>query len=104
MPYAFLSSAAFSFQAVSAVFLLWKGSNEDGSEVMQSIGNGIASALSQARYPFVVQDRFSYVLDRTGGRQRRPSNMNVFQNARGIVYSGYSVGCSGFADLYSIGD
>jgi hypothetical protein len=104
MPLTFLSSAAFSFKSVSSVFLLWKGSNEEGSDVMQSIESGIASELNVTRYPFDVQDRFAYVLERTGGRQRRPSNMNVFQNARGIVYSGYSVACSGLADLYSIGD
>ncbi len=68
---------------------------------MQSIESGIATAQYVTQYPFVVQDRFAYVLDRTGGR--RLSNMNVFQNVRGIVYSGYSVACSGLADLYSIG-
>ena len=104
MPYTFLSSASFSFNSVTSVFLLWKGSNEDASFVQQSIKEGITAALSQKPHPFVVQDRFFYIVQQTQGRQRRPSNMNAFQNVRGIIYTGYSVGCSGFAELYSLGD
>jgi hypothetical protein len=86
------------------VFLLWKGSNEDASNIILSIGEAVSAAFSKRNYPFTVEDRFSYILDRTQGRERRPSSMNVFQNVRGIIYTGYSVGCSGFAELYSLGD
>jgi hypothetical protein len=104
MPYSFLSSSLFSFNSVSPVFLLWKGSNEDASNIMQSIGEALFAMFSKWNYPFTVEDRFSYIANRTQGRERRPSSMNVFQNVRGIIYTGYSVGCSGLAELYSLGD
>jgi len=71
---------------------------------MQLLEFGIQKRLQglPGQSPFLVQDRFAYILNRTGGAVHRPP-MNSFQNVLGIIYSGYSVGCSGFAELYSLG-
>jgi hypothetical protein len=105
VPYTFLSSASFSYRSVEPVFLLWKGSNEHASDVIRVIEDSLSRdmSLTPGAFPFVVQDRFYYIGRRTGGKMRRPSSMKEFANALGIIYTGYSVGCSGFAELYSLG-
>jgi hypothetical protein len=85
------------------VFLLWSGSNGDRSPIMSFIESEIQQRLQaldpRSRNPILVLNRFSY-----GGQAHfRPTSMVYYQNARAIIYSGYSVGCSGFAELYSLG-
>ncbi len=103
-PLTFLSSASFLPDALQSVFLLWSGSNGERSPVMSFIESEIQQRLQaldpRSRNPILVLDRFSY-----GGQAHfRPTSMTYYQNARAIIYSGYSVGCSGFAELYSLGN
>ena len=104
--YTFLSSTLFSPRAVDAVFLIWAGSNYDKSPFMSKLESAIQYSLHQLpeQMPFLVLDRFAYIAKQSAGKSRRPSSMSSFQNVLGIIYSGYSVGCSGFAELYSLGD
>lgn len=73
---------------------------------MRRLEMGIQKRMleKQVLSPYTVQDRFDYISRRTGRTTLRPSSMNSFQNVLGIIYSGYSVGCSGFAELYSLGN
>lgn len=105
-PYTFLSSAAFSSEAVDSAYLFWSGSNYDKSPLMRLLEFGIQKRLEElpGQSPFLVQDRFAYISNRTGGTAHRPPSMTSFQNVLGIIFSGYSVGCSGFAELYSLGN
>ena len=103
-PYTLLSSATFSFNAVQPVYLLWTGSNGDESPIRLLIESGIQFRVDDTpQSTFLLQDRFAFIANQSRGTTQRPSRMNAFQNVLGVIYSGYSVGCSGFAELYSLG-
>jgi hypothetical protein len=104
--YTFLSSTLFSPKAVDAVFLIWAGSNYDKTPFTRMLEYAIQDLLQKlpGQMPFLVLDRFAYIARQTAGKWDRPSSMSSFQNVLGIIYSGYSVGCSGFAELYSLGN
>jgi hypothetical protein len=105
-PFTFLTSAVFSVENMESVYLLWSGSNYDKSPIMRQLEMGIQKRMleKQVLSRYTVDDRFDYISRRTGRTTLRPSSMNSFQNVLGIIYSGYSVGCSGFAELYSLGN
>lgn len=103
-PYTLLSSATFSFNDVQPVYLLWTGSNGDESPIRVLLESGIQFRLEDSPHStFRLQDRFAFIANQSRGTTQRPSRMNTFQNVLGVIYSGYSVGCSGFAELYSLG-